>query len=424
MVNIISSTQLIKELEQRQSCHELHVAISHRSYLWNDGGIEHCLRRESEFAKLAKIDFLHLCPVEAIDHGGRAYSLIEVCLNNVFIGVTGLDGFSAKLFVLNPNISFLHSSLGFESGSLIRLLLCLRQCGPILQWVHDLAFACESVTLVRNGLACGVPLLGAPSCYQCRFENSRVSVMHYYDIIERLCNIQLFPSSSAKLRYNLSIGARGRKCLLSQFVVPHYIVNCLPSVTVRPCLIPEDEPVGVAFFGHSVSHKGWMEYIKLVDALYGSSTYRFYHVGSAGQADSRVEYLKFSEAFGGVNGDTLREVCARNNIKLAFFWPVALESFGLMFRQVIGAGLAILSSDNNIALKEFINDCLCIRYFCQLDKLIAWFGDHEDLERMLRSAAQSTCVLEPSNCSYEMLSKKSGLWQLSGTVNPSQFIHS
>lgn len=422
-MNILPSTQLIKEVKQRRSHPDLHVGISHRSYLRNDGGIEHCLRRESEFARLAMIDYLHLCPVDVVDHGRKMPSLVEVCLNNVFIGLTSLDGFSAKLVLLQPGMSFLHSALGFESGSLIRVLLSLRQCGPILQWVHDLSFACESVTLVRNGSACGVPVLGAHSCHQCRFNGSRGSVMAQYDLIERLSDCQIFPSSAAMSRYNFSIGARGRQSLLKQFVVPHYIVNCLQSVAVRPRVVQEDEPVGVAFFGHSVPHKGWTEYIQLVDALHGDPAYRFYHVGSAGQGDSRVECLNFSEAFGAVEGDTLRDICASRNIRLAFFWPVALESFGLLFRQVVGAGLAILSSDNNDAQKEFIKDSEQIRYFSQLEQLFAWFDDREDVATVLRQAAQSTCVLLPSKCSYELLNNQSGAWQLSSAVKPSRFFN-
>jgi hypothetical protein len=422
-MNRSSSAKLFEQLTKNRQRTALHVAISHRSYLSNDGGIEHCLRHESEIARLANLDFLHVCPSEVVQQGKKTLPLAEVCLNNVFVGLTSLDGFSAKVGLLQPKMAFLHSSLGFESGSLIRLLLSLRRCGPILQWVHDLAFACESVTLVRNGRACGVPLLGAYNCHQCKFDSSRASVMEHYDLIERLSDCQIFPSSAAKSRYNFSIGARGRHSLLEQFVVPHYVVNCSPTAAMRTSLIQEHDPIGVAFFGHSVPHKGWAEYIHLVDALHGDPAYRFYHVGSAGQGDSRVECLNFSEAFGAVEGDTLRDICASRNIKLAFFWPVALESFGLLFRQVIGAGLAILSSDNNDAQKEFINDCQHIRYFGQLDRLIAWFSDREDVDALLRQAVQSTCVLVPSKCSYELLNNQSGAWQLSSAVKPSRFLN-
>jgi hypothetical protein len=248
--------------------------------------------------------------------------------------------------------------------------------------------------------------------------------MAHYDLIERLSDCQIFPSLAAKSRYNFSIGARGRHILLEQFVVPHYTVHCSASAAVRPCVDQENEPVGVAFFGHSVPHKGWTEYIQLVDSLHGNPAYRFYHVGSAGQGDSRVEYLNFSEAFGAVEGSTLRDICASRNIKLAFFWPVALESFGLLFRQVVGAGLAILSSDNNDAQKEYIFDCQQIRYFSQLQQLFAWFDDREDVATLLRQAAQSSCVLVPSKCSYELLNNQNGAWQLSCSAKPSRFLNS
>lgn len=425
MINIISSDVLIWIINDLRSHQDLHIAISHRSYLRNDGGIEHCLRREGELAKLAKTDFLHVCPVDAINDDRRSCSVIEISLNNIFIGLTSLDGFSAKLCVLKPSISFLHSSLGFESGSLIRLLLSLRKYGPILQWVHDLAFACESVTLVRNGLACGVPSLGADSCYQCKFESSRASVIEHYDQIERLSNVQLFPSLAAKSRYNFIFSFKGRQCLLKQFVIPHYIVDCVPSVTIRPQLFQDDESVGVAFFGHSVSHKGWSEYIHLVNVLHERSCYRFYHVGSAVQSDARVQCLSFSETLGEVESDTLRDFCSYHNIRVAFFWPVALESFGLFFRQVIGAGLAILCTDNNEALKEFINDCPQIRYFRQVDHLIAWLDHFENVKQLSRHAAHSTCVLEMSKCSYELLSNQTGHWKLpsTSTVEPSRFLY-
>jgi hypothetical protein len=288
-----------------------------------------------------------------------------------------------------------------------------------LQWIHDLSYLCESVTLVRNGLACGIPLFGADICHECTFESSRASLRDHYDLIERLSDFQAFPSSVAQLRYNFSIGARGRLCTLQQFVLPHCTVNCFPSVDAQSCAVLSDKPIGIAFFGHSVSHKGWTEYIQMVDALEGLPAYRFYHVGTVHHTDSRIEFLSYSEAFEAADEVSLRATCASRNIKLAFFWPVALESFGLLLRQVIGAGLAILSSDSNHAQREYITNCKHIRYFSRLDQLVTWLSsDREGVDTLLREASQSTCVLEWSQCSYELLVSQSVAFQLSSALKP------
>ncbi len=416
---IISSSQLFKDVCWKRCHAALHISISHRSYLSNDGGIEHCLRREVALAGRANVDYLHLCPLAPAAQRLCVSSMLEVTLNDEFVGITNLDGFAAKLYSLKPIISFLHSALGFESDSLLRLLLTLKHCGPIVQWLHDLSFACESVTLVRNGIACGIPVLGADSCHQCKFDGGRAAVAAYYDQLACFSDCQVFPSLTAKLRYNLSLSARGRRNLLRQFVVPHYVANFSSTAPDRCSSHQADKPVGVAFFGHSVPHKGWTEFIQLVDALYGISAYRFYHVGSAHQGDLRVERHNFTETLGAVGGDSLRDICVIHNIKIAFFWPIALESFGLMFRQVLDAGCAIVSSYNNDAQKEFINDCRQIRYFSQFDKLIAWFGNREDVAALLRQAEQSTCRLVPSQCSYELLDNQNGVWQLSRQSNAS-----
>ena len=411
-MKIIPSALLFEALKRRRRHADLHVGISHRSYLRNDGGIEHCLRRESEIAALGNVDYLHLCPPEAAVCSNEFPALVEVCLNDELIGMTSLDGFSAKLGLLQPGMAFLHSCLGFESNSLIRLLLNIRPFCPVLQWLHDLAFACGSVILVRNGIACGIPELGARVCDGCRFSSGRASVMAHYDLIERLSDCQIFPSLAAKSRYNLSIGARGRVSLPRQLVLPHYVVNCSHSGLEQRGLAPGDESVGVAFFGHSVPHKGWSEYVQLVSALHGNPVYRFYHIGSAGQIDARVEQLGFSEAFGSVGEDGLRGVCASRNIKLAFFWPVALESFGIMLRQVLGAGCAVLCAGNNHAQKEFINNCPQLRYFSRLDEVITWFEDQSQVDTLLHQAAQTQCVLTPSKCSYELINNHAGRWQM------------
>jgi hypothetical protein len=412
-MNIIPSAKLVEEVKRRRVHPDLHVGISHRSYLRNDGGIEHCLRRESEFARLAKVDYLHLCPPEVVVHGRRLPPLVEVCLNDEFVGLSCLDGLSAKLGLLRPGVSFLHSALRFESDSLIRLLLNLRPFGPILQWIHDLSFACESVTLVRDGDACGVPELGASLCYGCRYERSRAAVMAHYDVIERLSDCQIFPSVTAKSRYNMSISSRARSNLRKQFVVPHYIVNGVPSASEGRHFRADNEQIGVAFFGHSVAHKGWTEYVQLVSALQGNSAYRFYHIGSAGQTDYRIERLDFSEVSAPAGSDLLRDICVSRNIKVAFFWPIALESFGIFLRQVLGVGCAVLSNNNNDALKEFINGCDQIRRFARLDELIAWFGDRDAVAALLRQAAEMTCVLEPSLCSDGLITNQNNTWQIS-----------
>ena len=139
-------------------------------------------------------------PPKIATHDTRTPILVEVCLNDEFVGLTCLDGLSAKFGSLQPSMSFLHSALGFESGSLVRLLLNVRAYRPIIQWIHDLSFACESVTLVRNGITCGVPLLGAKICEECSFNSSRASVMAHYDQIKRLSDCQVFPSLKAQSR--------------------------------------------------------------------------------------------------------------------------------------------------------------------------------------------------------------------------------
>lgn len=412
MKKVIPSAQLIEMLQQQRRHAELHAGISHRSYLRNDGGIEHCVRRESAIAALANVDYLHLCSPRAEVYNNEFPPLVEVCLNDEWIGLTSLDGFSAKAGLLKPGMVFLHSALGFESNSLIRLLLSFKPYGAILQWHHDLAFACASVTLVRNGVACGVPGLDSGQCDGCSFNGTRTAVMAHYDLIEQLADCQVFPSVAAQSRYNLSIAARGRVIPPRQAVLPHYVVQCSHSSleSRRPTF--GDDPVGIAFFGHSVQHKGWSEYLQLVSALHTNPAYRFYHIGLAGQVDPRIERLDFSEAFGAVGTDGLRELCARRNIRLAFFWPVALESFGIMLRQVLGAGCAVLCADNNDAQKEFINDCRQLRYFDRLEEVITWFGDQEQVIALLHQAAQSNCVLTASNFSYDLINLHTGRWQM------------
>ena len=409
-MNIIPSALLVEELARHRRHSHLHVGISHRSYLLNDGGIEHCLRRETEIARLNGVDYLHLCPPEAAAQDRRTPALVEVCLNDEFVGLTCLDGLSAKFSTLQPSMSFLHSALGFESGSLIRLLLNIRACGPIMQWIHDLSFACESVTLVRNGIACGVPVLDAKICDGCSFNSSRASVMAHYDQIERLSDCQVFPSLSAQSRYNSSISARGRASTIRQFVLPHYIVNCSTPPNLIRRVVPMDVPVGVAFFGHSVPHKGWLEFVQLVSSLYGNSAYNFYHIGTAGQTDPRIERINFSETFNAAGDNSLQDICANRNIRLAFFWPVALESFGIMFRQTLGAGCAIVCSENNDAQNEFINNCHQIRFFSRLDQLIAWLGDYKAVAELLNQAGKTECKLIPSACSYDLPVNQCGPW--------------
>lgn len=422
MTKIISSAILVDNLGLRRCHTDLHVAISHRSYLLNDGGIEHCLRRESQAAKLLGVDYLHICPAKNLASGGSFTSFVEIYLNDDYVGITSLDGFVAKLCVLKPDISFLHSALGFNPHCLIRLLLNLRRCGPIVEWVHDLSFACESVTLIRNGESCGVPALGAIGCLGCTYNETRETVVAHYDLIERLSDCQIFPSFSAQQRYNASIAGRGRTSLRQQFVLPHYVVNCSASKPGQLMFRNVNYPVGVAFFGHSVMHKGWSEYIQLVHALSGNTAYRFYHIGSAGQTDSRVERVDFTEAFARPHSNSLQDICSARGIKIAFFWPVALESFGLMLRQALGAGCAILCADNNDAQREFINGCDQIRYFSKVDQLIAWFGDEKEVAALLHQTDITDCQLKPTACSYELITKKNDTWQLLNLATPDRLL--
>ncbi len=193
LMNIVPSREVFETLNRERRFADIHVAISHRSYMHNDGGIEHCLRRESEIAKRMGVDYLHLSAPDVVNRVSGMPTLVEVSLNDDSLGLTSVDGLAAKLISLGPSMTFLHSALGYEFGSLIRLLLSLKSIGPVLQWIHDLSFACESVTLVRDGVSCGIPVLGAIACKGCAFSSTRESTISHFDLIQKLSDYQLFP---------------------------------------------------------------------------------------------------------------------------------------------------------------------------------------------------------------------------------------
>jgi hypothetical protein len=407
----INALNLIKLIQNNRLRSDLHIAISHRGYLQNDGGIEHCLRRESMLAITQQgVDYLHLCPTQ-VNHNDISFlPSLDVTLNNQFIGTVTLDGLTPKIQALRPTLVLLHSAINFPSGGLLRLLLTLKRCGILLQWIHDLSFTCNSITLLRDGIFCGLPRLDEIKCGGCQYQDSRASLHFFYKQLANLAHGQLFPSITAKNRYNTTLFCDNHKS--KQLVIPHYFVDCNEGNHSLKKIYAVNKPLGIAFFGNTVAHKGWNEYVSIVDVFYRDDDFKFYQVGIEGIKDERINFIHFSEISCDEPLDKLYFICKQNNIKIAFFWSTTLESFGIMLRQILTTSCSIVCKNNDESLKEFISNDKKLLYFDTIDNVIKFLQNRQSLQAFLELSYNLDCSLQVSNMSYDAVEKINDRWQL------------
>jgi hypothetical protein len=340
----------------------------------------------------------------------RDKKIVQLWLNEELIGLSTLDSVSSALREFKCSNIVIHSLLNFDFDALLRFVLILRRKSRVFMWIHDVSYFCDSRVLVRNGSFCGLQRLGSDFCESCRFEGTRQLLFKFYEALAPLLETLLFPSVESKRRF-LDYFGQDLMSPSKMRVVHNLVVNFghKKKVDLRDHAKSgatgneNIAPVGIAFFGHSVEHKGWNLFANLVDQFSRERKFRFFHVGQQTLSHPQVVNVPFRDTVQGGAVEGLRDLCSKHHIKVGFFWSLTYESFGLMMRQVLAANCAVLARGDDPVLREAISGSAHVRYFDTFGALGKFVSSSEDLLSLTREAGTNVIELVESNGSFDVI---------------------
>ena len=399
--NSSNKEYIIEIIKAKRKFNSICLIFVRREPFSFDGGIEHCVRSEMDIAFKNNTDVLLITPINLPKNNIKQKVFeIELFLNEEKITSTLLDSLSIIISFLCPSAIIYHSLIDFEHNSLIRFLIYSRKITKNILWLHDLSYVCDSQILIRNNIFCSMQTVNSTYCFGCEFEPKRSELFKFYEYLIKSIDVLIFPSNVSKERFfnyfNLLSNDK-----INFKIYPHYHVTS--KKIIKPRINFQESPICLAFFGHNVSHKGWYKFLDLVDVLESTRKFQFYHIGIAHHSDDRVKHIPFSELNHVDPVAELDLLCKSLNIHLAFFWSITLESFGMMLRQVLATQCAVLARGDDLALKEFIDDCDKIKFFNEFDDLISFVKNDAAVNDLLDKASQTVCSLQESEYSFSVL---------------------
>jgi len=366
------------------ACRDLHITLSHDDYTTNFGGLQMCLRRESEqFARLG-VDHLHLFPaapsyaVRAADEPGP----LGVLLNGQRLGVHRAETVRDALAELGRRAgrrSFaIHSLLGHAADATADLLAAAGLTRGYF-WLHDFASLCAGFHLLRNDVEdCAAPPSGSPACGICVYGPWRARHTEAHRrLFERLQMTVVAPAKTTLDFWRAHTD------------LPAHDAVVTPHATLKPrrrTTAPAEGPFRLAFLGMPTSLKGWPVFRDLAISLVGDRRYEFLHLG--GRPDPAAPAAFHSVLVTGERPLAMQEAVEALDVDAALIWPLCRETFSFTAYEAAAGGAAVITGPDSGNVAAFASEDAIGRVFADEAALIRAFASGEVLElaRSRRSA--------------------------------------
>lgn len=332
------------------------LIISHSNYLIHSGGVEKFIRDYCEILKSQNINYIHVFPTANINKKTRLINrgYIGISYNGEFQGIWNEKNISLAIESITKKYSLelfnvqLHQFRGWNIKILIEAFNMLNI--PIYVIAHDLEMISPSIFSINALAECKslAPIAGSDICKKCPF----------YEVdLKRHNEVLLFFQSLQGMIKGIYVPSENtRKHFLNAFPQFSKITRVRSHVVYRleHSKLKIIKPIRIAYIGSIQEHKGYLEWKKILDALFGTF-YSFFYFGTAEINDDRVTSIKVDTRDKSLKSMT--EQLRENNINLVFLWSKCPETFCYTYYEAAEAGMYILTSRNsgNIADQVRIN---------------------------------------------------------------------
>ena len=333
----------------------LHLTFSHDDYVAHFGGVQLCLRRESERVLALGYDHLHLFPAAAWPMVRTAVdpSMFGVLLNGQRLGAfsagTVLDALAEARPGAAPGSASvaIHSMLGHAADEVVAVARAVGVTSGYF-WLHDFASLCAGVHLLRNDVEdCSAPPPTSAACAVCSYGPHRARHLDAHRRLFEALDLTLVAPAQTTLDLWL---ARADLPIAGACVVPHARLE--PR---SPGILQDPSPVfQLAFLGMPVALKGWDVFKELAEAFANDPRYRFSHLGGQADPSAKVEFHKvvLSETEPTAMQDRLEAL----GVDAALIWPLCRETFSFTAYEAAAGGAAVITGPDSGNVAAFAKE--------------------------------------------------------------------
>jgi hypothetical protein len=319
----------------------LHITVSQDDYTSQFGGIQLCLRLESQAVRAAGSDHIHLFPVAVgmVVEIERDHPPVGVLLNGKFIGLFAPAAMIEALDDVptgGPVSLAVHSLIGHTVPDLIRILQGFGVRDGIY-WVHDYSSLCAGYTLMRNDVTfCGAPPADSAACGVCSYRpRRRIQVAEHARLFDCFRMGVIAPSDTALSLWKRSFPRT------PAWSIAHPHATLIPQQE-RPAQEVGDGPLRVAFLGMPTHHKGWPVFAALVDAFRFDPRYEFHHLARRPAPGLPVQFSEVNPT--DANPEPMSGVVSRLRLDVAVIWSLWPETFCFTAFEAVAGGALVLTN--------------------------------------------------------------------------------
>lgn len=380
---------------------DLHITFSHDDYIAHSGGLQMCVRRESERFMRRGVDHLHLHPaafsplVRAADESGP----LGVLLNGRRLGAHSAQAVRAALTAgpRRARRSFaIHSLLGHDPDATADILAAAGLSAGFF-WLHDFASLCAGFHLLRNDVEdCAAPPADSAACGVCAYGPFRARhEAGHRRLFDRLALTVVAPSQTTLDFWRSRTGLPAKDML------------ALPHATLSPRrAAPQgaaDRPFRVAFLGMPTPLKGWPVFRELAAALADDPRYEFLHLG--GRPDPSAPAAFHPVTVTGERPRAMQEAVEALHVDAALIWPLCRETFSFTAYEAFAGGAAVITSPDSGNVAAFAADKAVGRVLADEAALAAAFADGEILALGRRARKAKTFDLAFSGLTADLVAE-------------------
>lgn len=341
--NIIEKiTNEIKKLNLK----ELIITISHDSYINNIGGVQTCMINEQAYANNLEIAYLSFYPEEPLLKLVNNEIIYGINFNGIGLGFADTKSF--KKIIKDLSIKFkshlvIHTLHGHHIQTLDKTIGASK-FNHIYLWVHDYFLMCEGYNLFRNNVEyCGAPSVGSSACEVCIYGNGRkVHIQQISSIIKKAGTI-ISPSTAAtKILLNYMPELKDKT-----ITHPHYEILGSRMSSMKA------EKIRVAYIGYGTFHKGYYDFVSIVNQFEGNKAFEFIKFSSDNIKTKNIENIPVAVTKD--DPQAMIKTLKKEKINIVIMpskWP---ETFNLVTYEALLAKIPVLVLGDTGNPKNIIN---------------------------------------------------------------------
>lgn len=401
-VRVLSSEQLAKKFRARGfGKSHVSVAFSHDDYLTVPGGIQKCLAIEEQVVQDKNGDYLHIYPKISrswiVEDNYASNLAIVLNLNGKYLGITNVEQLinAFKLIHCQHTDAIIHSPLGHNLKGIYQIIMALSTHPNWFLWLHDYTTLCPNFHLLRNHVTfCGAPDFSSMQCQICNARLDRVAQnRNFAEFFNKTTPTILSPSEFTKDFWLKKVNFKYKNIR----VIEHYKFGQPIEVLPRR----DNKTLKIAYIGTPAYHKGWNDFIDLMEHLQKHSTlFTFYVFASYAPRTELYKWKKVTNSASNNNKD-MRQQLIDNGIDIAFIGSLWPETFCLTAFEALAAGAFVvanrLSGNAKILIEKYDQGFI----YNKLADLITYLEDHNNQKRIfdLRSTRKYYTLI-PSKMTY------------------------